>query len=147
MTSKKNLEFFISLNKLPEFIVLTIYDYIPRKYLVFTNKENYELYHYYLKSSINNYENYIRTMVRKECDFVFKIIIYENLKIWKNLKQYQYKGIIYKNYLYFILNYCIDNESTKCKELARKLISQEGMSKNQHKKNICKYINGKTKHK
>jgi len=142
-----NINFFSSLNKLPDDIILSIYDYIPRKYLIFTNKNNYDTYHYLIKSRISNYETYIRNMVRQDCDFVFKRLINENLNIWKKLKQYHYKNIIYHNYLYFILNYSIDNEATKCKNLARELISEESISKNRHKKNICKYINGKTKHK
>jgi hypothetical protein len=143
----KNKEFIIILNKLPECIVNMIYDYIPRKYLVFTNKNNYKKYHYILKSSITYYDNYIKKMVRKDCNFIFETIINENYNIWKNIKQYQYKNNTYKNYIYFIIDYCIENESTKCKELITKIFSKENVNINQPKKNIYKYTNGKIKHK
>jgi hypothetical protein len=139
-------DFFNGLNKLPECIIDNIYEYIPKIYLVFTNKHHYQSYHYLIKSHILLYETYIRTMVRQDYDFVFKYIINENKKKWKNFKQYQYKNIIYKNYEYFIMNYCIENDANKCKELVRKLIIEESVCKNEHKNNVSIFIHGKTKH-
>jgi hypothetical protein len=149
MISINNIDFNMSMNKLPLNIVEIIYDYIPKKYLVFTNKNNYKKYHSLLKSSINFYENYIRKIVRKDFDFIFETIIDENSCVWKKLKQYQYENNVYENYIYFILDYSIANESTKCKKIIKKFMNKkiDNIGLNESKKYVSKYTNGKIKHK
>ena len=129
--------------KLPYEIIEIIKSYLPIKSLVFTNKENYNLYHYCIKKYISNYENYIRDTMRRDNSFVFEKIMRENYKKWIEIKNYINKKMIFKNYIYFAINYCIDNESTKCNYLLKEFLKELGISKNLHKKNIIKHIKWK----
>ena len=99
-----------------------------------------------MKQYINkqNIENYFRAMIRQDNNFVFKQLLVENKNKWLDMKKYYYKTGIYTNYITFIYSYAIENESTKCRQLFNDLIQELGLSKNQHKKNIIKYIRWKT---
>jgi hypothetical protein len=139
----KKERLFENIINLPPELILCIQDFVPKKHLVFTNRENYILYHIFLKPCILKYENYIRDTIRRDNFFVVERIIQENFKIWKNINHYMYKNMIFKNYIYFILHYCIENESTNCREVIMDFLKQQGFAKNLHKKNIVKYIRWK----
>jgi hypothetical protein len=138
-----NNDLFKNIKKLPDVLVLQIYNFIPRIELAFTNKENYNLYHIYLKKYITNYENYIRDTIRRDNQFVIRKIIEENFKIWIKIYDYMYKNMIFKNYVYFVIHYCIENNSNRCKEVIMDFLKQQRFGKNLHKKNIIKYIRWK----
>lgn len=145
--SKKPEDIFKNIDKLPYELVDIIYAYIPKKVKTFFNKINYLSQHYMLADYIKNngeMENYIRSMIRQDNDFVFKQILNENYERWLIVKKYYYKDCIYLNYLIFLESYAIDNESTKCRKLIGELLQELGLSKNQHKKNTIKYIRWKT---
>ena len=55
------------------------------------------------------------------------------------MKKYYYKTCIYTNYLTFIEDYAIENESINCRQLIVDIFEELGLNKNQHKKNIVKY--------
>ena len=131
------------INNLPSVIIDIIKEYIPKKTLIFTNKENYKLYHHLIKKHIKNFENYIRDMIRRDNDYVFNIIIRDNYLRWCEIKQYRYKNMIFKNYFYFTINYCIENESNNCRNTINYFLKEHGLSKNLHKKNVIKYIRWK----
>jgi hypothetical protein len=137
----KNL--FENFDKLPYDLIIYIKKFIPKKIFVFTNRENYKLYHTFLKPCIINYENYIRDTIRRDNFFVFERIFTENFTTWTKINNYMYKNMIFKNYLYFVLHYCIENESTSCREIFMVFLKQHGFDKNLHKKNIVKYIRWK----
>jgi len=128
---------------LPSEIKNLIKEYIPKKTLVFTNKENYFLYHSLIKQTIANFESYIHDVIRRDNEFVFERIINENLEKWMNIKKYYYKNMVFNNYLYFIVHYCIENDSDKCRAILNKLCKEQGLCKNLHKKNVVKYIKWK----
>ena len=88
----------------------------------------------------NQYENYIRAMIRRDNNFVFEYLIRENFEKWLFFKKYTYKRTLFANYIYFLLEYSIENESEKCKQIVNKYIINSCLSKNQHKKNTCKNI-------
>lgn len=143
--NKNNL--YKNINKLPIVLIDYIKDYIPYTTLAFVNKEFYIKYHYLLK--INNLipkkyiENYIRDIIRRDFDFVFEKIISENYKKWLDIKQFIYKNIIYKNYIYFLKDFCLINESIKCRIILNNFLEENGLCKNQHKKNTSKHIRWK----
>lgn len=139
----ENNSFMIKILRLPDEIIRYIKEFITTKYLVFVNKEYYNLYHPHIKHSIKNYENYIRDMIRNDNDFIFEKIVNENYKKWIEIKNYNYKNFIYKNYFYFVINYCIENESTNCRNYINSFVKELGLCKNQHKKNFVKYIKWK----
>ena len=137
---------YIEMNKvmlLPDDIIRYIKEFIRTKDLVFVNRTYYNLYHILIKTSIKNYENYIRDTIRRDNDFVFEKVVNENYKKWFEIKNYNYKNLIYTNYCYFVINYCIENESTKCRNFITLFLKELGLCKNQHKKNFVKYIKWK----
>lgn len=120
---------------LPYELVNIIYEYIPKSVSMFLTKVNYMKDHHLIRKYINknNIETYIRAMIQRDNDFVFKYLLVENFERWINMSRYYYKECIYSNYLYFLQDYAMENESIKCREL---ILSR----KNQHKKKILKYI-------
>jgi len=131
-------------NKLPMDVVNIIEEYVPKKEFTFTNKTNYELYHHLIKPGIKNYEMYIRDTIRRDNIFVFEMIVRENYYKWFLIKNYTYKNYDFKNYAYFVINYCIENESIKCRDFIIDFLEELGLYKNQHKKNFVNYIKWKT---
>ena len=129
--------------RLPIELVRYIKEYIPKKVFVFTNRENYNLYHTLIKPTIKDYESYTRAMIRQDNEFVFNKIIEENCSKWYEIRQYKYKNMIFKNYLYFVMNFCIENESNNCRKTISDFLKEHGLDKNLHKKNIVKYIKWK----
>lgn len=129
--------------QLPLEIINIIKDFIPKVVFVFTNRENYSMYHSLLRPYITNYENYIRDTIRRDNEFVFNMIIRENYKQWYEIKKYRYKNMIFTNYLYFIIHYCIENDSNNCSNVIHDFLQEHGLGKNLHKKNVVKYIRWK----
>ena len=137
--------FFQNIDNLPKELIFIVYDYIPEVAMIFLNKEYYKKYHHLFKDCIHRkkLENYVRTTVRQDNEFVFNQILQENYKKWLTFKKYLYKDSIYANYIYFLKIYCAENQSTKCINLINKLFEELGLSKNQHKKNIIRNIRWK----
>ena len=138
-------KYFQNINYLPKDLYLIINSYIPAIAKISLNKELYMKYHHLFKGFINRreLENYIRTIVRQDHDFVFNQLLQENYNKWFNIKKYFYQDCIYANYIYFLKTYCVENQSTKCKEIINILIEELGLSKIQHKKNIIRNIRWK----
>jgi hypothetical protein len=137
-----NATVFANISRLPEDLVPVIYEFIPLKTLIFLNKKMYLKNHKLVRKYIqrSQYENYIRAMVRRDNDFVFGLLIQENFERWLFFKKYTYKTTLFSNYIYFLLEYCIENESDKCKQIVNRYIVNSGLSQNQHKKNTIKSI-------
>ena len=138
-------KYFQNINYLPKELYLIVNSYIPAIAKIQLNKELYAKYHHLFRDSINRkqLENYIRTTVRQDNDFVFNQLLQENYNKWFNIKKYLFQDCIYANYIYFLKTYCVENQSTKCKEKIDNLIQELGLSKNQHKKNIIRNIRWK----
>lgn len=135
--SNKKEELFQNISKLPEVLVDIVYEYVPLSTKIFLTRKNYCENHHLVKSYINKrqYENYIRCMVRQDNSFVFAFLINENITIWMNkIFNFLYKDTTYDNYLWFLHEYCIENESTRCKNIIDKYIELLGLDKNRHKK-------------
>lgn len=128
--------------KLSYELVDIIYSYIPKSVTIFLTQKNYIKDHYLLRNFINKryIEQYIRTMVRQDNEFVFNLLLVENYQRWLNMKKYYYKECIYGNYVNFLESYAIDNKSLKCRRLIINLFKEQGLNKNQHKKNVIRYI-------
>ena len=134
-----------TLSTYPLEIIELVKTYIPLYRFYQTNRENYAKYHNYIRKYISKpeFENYIRSTVRRDHPFVFQQILDENYKKWFTIKRYEYRNVIYMNYVYFLISYCIDNDSPKCKMILTQLLEELGLSKNQYKKNITKSIRWK----
>jgi len=135
-------DFLKNVDSLPDELILIIYLYVPKIVKLFLTKQKYLQEHLLIKQHVNkqNMENYYRTMVRQDNDFVFKQLLVENQQKWFNMKQYYYKACIYTNYITFIESYAVENDSSNCRQLIVDLFEELGLNKNQHKKNIIKYI-------
>lgn len=126
--------------ELPDTIVDLIKKFIPPHNLVFVNKSFYNIYHHTIKIYIPLYENYVRDMVRRDNNIVFDKIVGENIDIWLKNRQYRYKDMVFNNYIYFILYYCIENNSEQCREIIHDYLKKRDLCRNLHKKNVVKYI-------
>ncbi len=130
----------MKISDLPDDVINLIKEFLPRKSFVFVNKAFYNLYHHTIRRDILLYENYIRDMIRRDNEFVFEKIIVENMDTWLKNKQYRYKNMIFNNYIYFIMNYCIENNSDRCREILIHYLKKRDLCRNLHKKNVVKYI-------
>ena len=65
-------KFWESISKLPNEVCSIIFSYVRNEEKVFLNKEFYENYHYLISSKIsyNNYDNYIRDIIRTDSSYV-----------------------------------------------------------------------------
>ena len=131
------------INNLPQELQEIIKEYIPKQILAFTNKTNYLLYNSFIHKIIPRYDNYVRNTIRNDHLFVFTFIVKENCQKWLKQIKYNYKNIIYNTYLAFIIVYCIENNSNKCKNYLDNFLKEHGLCKNQHKKNIITHIRWK----
>ena len=131
------------INNLPNELIILIKEFIPKKELIFTNKENYISNHYLIKLNIKNYENYIRNIIKRDNEFVLSQVLRENYQKWSKITKYMYKNMIFKNYFYFTINYCIENDSINCRNVINIFLKEHGLDKNIHKKNVIKYIRWK----
>jgi len=132
------------ISELPEELVQMVKEFLPKHILAFTNRANYILYHPFIKNTIWRLEDYIRDTIRRDNLFVFELIIAENYEKWIHRKNYSYRNIIFNNYLSFVTQYCIENNSDKCKNFIVDFLKEHGLCKNQHKKNIVKHIRWRT---
>lgn len=128
------------INDLPDDIIRTILEFIPRESLIFVNNKYYDCYHYLLRNNINNYESYVRDMISRDNFIVFEKIIRENIESWIECRNYRYKDMVFNNYIYFILYFCSENNSEGCREILIKELKIRDLCRNLHKKKVIKYI-------
>jgi len=133
------------INALPVEMVMLIKSYLPKTSLIFLNNHYYKKYHYLVKKIItkNHFENYIRDIIRRDNEFVFSHILNDFQNGISKIKNYIYKNIMYKNYFYFLTDYCIKNNSTKCRTVLNEFLKEQGLCKNRHKKNTFIHIRWK----
>lgn len=136
-----NIRLFAFLNKLPYELISHIKEYIPLITYVVLDKHFYIENHYLLENMVSKkFESYVRHLIRKDMDFSFSNVLTRNFHKWLNFKNYEYKHMIFINYLHFLQYYCIENDLSKCRIKLNILFDETGLSKNLHKKNIIKYI-------
>jgi hypothetical protein len=134
-----------SLESLPSEIISIIKSYLPNTKLIFLNKYYYKKYHYLVKNIINknDFEKYLREMIRRDNDFVFSHILLDFHTSIAKIKNYVYKDVMYKKYYYFLIDYCIKNESIKCRNILNDFLKVQGLCQNRHKKNSVIHIRWK----
>lgn len=134
-----------SFHSLPLVLMSLIYTYLPKTVTVLLSKENYTADHHHVRQSIHKLriEEYIRTMVSQNNDFVMKYLLMENCVRWLRMTNYYHKECIYTNYLFFLEYYALEHRSDKCFTAIRTFLEEQGLSKNQHKKNKIRYVKWK----
>ena len=138
-----NNELIEKIRKLPNELVNLIKEYVPKAKFIFTNRENYKLYHYLIPIKSNEVDDYIKDTVKRDNEYVLNVIIRENYYKWYEKGQVYYKNMSFNNYLYFLINYCIENGSENCLKIINIFLKEHGLGKNLHKKNVVKYIKWK----
>jgi hypothetical protein len=123
------------LSALPDELKNIVYEYIPLVTKAFLTKENYMKYHRNILSKCLQIESCIRDMIKRDNDFVFNQMMNDCYERWIRIQRYVYKNHRYLNYVYFVRDYCVEQESTKCKNVVDHFFKLNGISKNQHKKN------------
>ena len=132
-----------NIDLLPEDVVLyEIFPYLRNEQLMYLNKTYYTRFHMcFKKNKIPGikYENYIRRTARHDSFFVFEYILEENFDKWRSMKKYEYKSYIFDTYLHFLIHFCIEHDSHKCRELINKKASS-ALNKNWHKNSKIRSI-------
>jgi hypothetical protein len=140
----QELDCLSRIKKMPEEIEREIFEYIPGIVKAFLNKTFYKKYHNLITRRIekrNLYDNFIRSVTRQDLEFVFWQAITEKINVWLKPKKHIYKNKKFSNYAEQIESLCIETESTKCRSIMQEVFEGVAlMSKNQHKKNIVKFI-------
>lgn len=133
------------INCLSNDLVMIIKSYLPENVLIFLNKHCYKKYHYLIKKFIHekNFEKYMRSIIRNDNDFVFSHILLDFNKDIYKIKNYIYKNTLYKNYYKFLIDYCIQNNSIKCRNILNDFLKVQGLCQNRHKKNSLIHIRWK----
>ena len=97
-----------------------IYEFIPRAYLVWTNKEYYTNYHGSIQRFLVDkslYDAYIRHIIRKDLHFPLSIVITTHQNpTWKT-KRYKFRNAKYENYLHFMDCFMFENNAHKCRNV------------------------------
>ncbi len=136
-------DIMLKIMNLPGDLINLVKEYIPKSNLIFTNRENYNLYHNMIKIVPDKYNNYVKDMIKRDNELVLNAIIRENYLKWFENGKIYYKNAVFRNYMYFIINYCIKNESENCLNIITIFLKELGLDKNLHKKNVIKYIKWK----
>jgi hypothetical protein len=105
------------IDDLPNEILDIIFYYLNAKEKIFLNKKYYIKYNDYIDQYIIKYSSYVRDTIRLDYSFVFEYIIYRNFNKWIKINNYNYKNIIYNNYIFFLSDFANKNKATKCLNL------------------------------
>ena len=124
---------------LPDDIIKIIWYKILPKYKIFINKENYIKFNYLIDQNITNHDSYIRDIIRNDSSYVFYYILQRCFNNWLQMYNYKYKGVIYTNYINFILFYMQQNNSSKCNNLINLQLNLCELKKKLYKNNRIKY--------
>ena len=86
---------------------------------------------------MNKIETFNRQIIRNDWYYVFQIILNENFDKWMKMRKYIYGSSIFENYLYFLLYFANEHNSTHCKELIKEKLVK--VNKKWHKNIKPKY--------
>ena len=147
------MEILKKIDQIPEEVAMEIKTYIPNNVLFITNKKYYGdnimkirfLYHNtnvnkrFLYNTDTAYysklDSYINFIIKNDFDYVFKKLIQYKYNHWVTIKRYKYKGMSHCNYLTFLNHLCITSQSTKCRNVIKKIENSNPLlRKKRHKK-------------
>jgi hypothetical protein len=97
-----------------------ILEYVPLKEKWTVYKQIYiDNHSFFMKQRINNcnFDSYIRYVIRNDYYFIFEQLLKNNHSKWRKLNRYNYKCKSFINYYTFLVHYCIENESTQCRNI------------------------------
>lgn len=126
---------------LPNELLNIIFNKLNINIKVLLNKYYYNKYNYILQNNFTfeKYNSLVRDIIRNDYIFVFQHIISENYEKWIKLVKYNYKNVVYENYITYLIYYCNKNSSDKCKNLIYNFLNKCGIKKTLLKNNKVKY--------
>ena len=132
---------YFLLYNLPNELLNIIFQKLNISIKVLLNKYYYNKYNHILqkKFTFERYNSLVRNIIRNDYIFIFKHILDENFENWIKFIKYDYKNIIYENYITFLIYYCNKYSSNKCKNIIYNYLNNSGIKKNLLKNNKVKY--------
>ena len=105
------------IKKFPDEIIQHIFCYLAVPVIQFITRKNYIWC--YKKHAVRSYlpskqiTSYIRHVIRTDSDLAFSKLIHVYWTAWRKNKNYYYKNSSYGNYLSFVKDYAVQNNSSK----------------------------------
>ena len=96
-----------------------IFSYIEPRVLALLSTKLYTQHHKHitLQPEDRDYNGFIRDILRNERDFIFKYIAHEHFTTWNSWRVYKFQNSTYNNYVSFLLQFCTDTNSQKCRKI------------------------------
>ena len=123
-----------------------IWSYIRYEYKSILTKKLYIKF-YFLRNNmipVIHYQNYIRSMIRMDNNFIIKMNLKLHFKKWLKKKNIYYKDYKINNYVNYLLHLCFENNSNKCEREIKQYIKNCGLEKSWYKRIILKNNKWKT---
>lgn len=138
----KDNDIIYNIKELPDDIKKYIFDFLPNNKIKCLNKTLYNLTYpknipLHLKIS---FETYIRKVIVDDYDFIFTVLIKNNLNRWVSMKKYIYERMIFKNYIHFLRYFSQEKNSKNCLKVINEIIDNSGLNIKQHKNIINRNI-------
>ena len=129
------------MNTLPDIITNIVFEYLPVSDKTILNKNNY-----YLHNNVIIKENrHIYFIISNDLDFIFSQLLEKYKYTWiinfRNKRHFNFYNIKYSSFLEFLYDYCIYNNSNKCKMLMDSVIAVHIGIKWHKRKSIISYKN------
>jgi len=138
----KDNDIIYNVNELPDDIKKNIFDFLPNNIIKLLDKTYYKIaYPKLIPLRLNiSFETYIRKIIIKDYDFIFNILINNNLNRWIDMKKYIHERMIFKNYIHFLKYFSQEKKSKKCLKVINEIIDNSGLNIKQHKNIINRNI-------
>ena len=123
-----------------------IWCYIPYEYKSILTKKLYIKFYFIRNKMIPviHYQNYIRSVIRMDNNFIIKMNLKLHFKKWLKKKNIYYKDYKINNYVNYLLHLCFENNSNKCEREIKQYIKNCGLEKSWYKRIILKNNKWKT---
>ena len=149
-----------NINKIPEDVALYIKTFLSNNVLFITTKTSYKnnimkirFFNHdgntnkrFLYNSESGYysklDSYINYLIKNDYDFIFENLIQYKYNQWVKIRRYTYKGCSHCNYLTFLNHLCITTQSTKCRNVIKKVEKSNPLLRKKRYKKI-RYINNR----
>lgn len=121
---------------LNEDVLGIIYSHLKSDVLWCLDKNNYFEHHHIVRKLIPNqdYDAYIRDMIRNDCSFVFHQILEERFDDFHKWKKYYFNQNMFPSYLIFLRSFAFDNSSYKCLKVLEQQCEKKGFEPNWYKR-------------
>lgn len=130
----------MNLHILPLEIEKEIFSFLPILDKHSINTYYYKETHENVKGGVyKKCAKYVKQLINRDMDFVFRQVIRENFNDWLCQKKVAYNNMVFSNYIYFILYYTQEQEAHRCNDIIIEYLKKANLWKNLHKKKVIKY--------